>query len=503
MELDRRACAGQPNARRRRAQLCSAVALSALCASGVHAQDAVRSAPAVRDGGDPRPLIVTPHVGVQEGFTDNARLTEDNRDSDFVTRVFAGIDATLNGARTKGALRARAAYDFYADADDLNGWSTNGFGFGSYDLVQDVLSLEADAGITYGYVSSYGGSAFDRSGVDNRVHVTTAGFGPRLRTTLPAFDLNASARVAHVAYGDADGSSTGPLPTDTTQYYADASLDTMRRLTNVQLNLSVAYEEDDQDFESLGAVASGYFNVAPTVRLIARAGYDNIQAPFSVDISDPYWALGAEYRPTERTQFSVEGGQRYGEATWAAQADIAVTNRFYLSASYDERVEPDQSRVYRDFQSFVVQQGTVATPLTPDQFAINGNLYGSTALNKQARVAAAYTWDVQQLDVSATWADRYFYSTRASDKSISADVNYTRQLRPDLALGLGGDYWETYDSPVYGENRSYSLRALLTYSLNPTLRLTGGYGYRKNEDLRVGGADVYENAVFASLVKTF
>src|SRR5690606_825780 len=234
---------------------------------------------------DPRALILTPRVGVQGAYTDNVRLTQDNRESDFVTRVYAGVDAMLNSPRAQGSLQVEASYDFYADSDDLNGWSARGFGYGSYALVQDLLAIEADGSITNGNVSTFGSSAVDRSGTDGRVQLSTLSAGPRLTTRLGDFaDLDASARASYVAYEQADGSTVATLPEDSTFYNVDLGIDTGDRYSNVQLNFFTTYEEDDRDYRSYSAIASSFFRVAPTLRLIARVGYDNVQDTSLVDI---------------------------------------------------------------------------------------------------------------------------------------------------------------------------------------------------------------------------
>lgn len=492
--------AGHLNVARKQALLSSAIALSVLSAGVAHAQ--VPAAPAAAAAGDPRTLILTPSIGIQGAYTDNVRLTED-KEADFLTRAFLGLDGTVNGARANAVLQVQAAYDFYADADDLNGWSFNGFGAGSYDLVQNVLSLEADAGVTSGTVSTFGGSAIDRAGTDGRVQLSTVGFGPRLTTKLALFDLNASARISAVNYEEADSSTVSTLPDDSTLFNAAVELDTAERLSNLQLGLLGSYEEDDQTYRRYTAVASSFFRVAPSLRLIARAGYDDIEDTSSlVDIGDPLWSVGVEYNPSERVLVSLEGGQRFDEPAWAALANIQVSNQFYLNGSYTETVEPDQGRLDRDFQDFVAQQGAAATPLTQDQFTFSGALLDGTSRNKLADVSAVYAAPLYQAEASVYWSDRYFYDTRTNQREVGVRGSYTRQLRPDLRAQLSGDYAETYESAVFGDSRSWRLLGALTYNLNPTLELTGGYAYSDNEaDLT--GEDIQENIVFVSLMKTF
>jgi uncharacterized protein (PEP-CTERM system associated) len=496
------ASAGQRNVARKRALLATAVALSVVCGATAQAQvEPLARRPAEND---PRTLILTPSVGVQAAYTDNVRLTSTDRESDYWLRAMAGLDATVNGARTKAQLQLRAAYDFYADADDLNGWTGSGFGVGSYDLVQNVLAIEADASASIGSLTNANRGAIDRAGTNDRLLVTTAGIGPRLTTQVGLFDLDAAARVSYVAYDEADSSTvTGALPEDTALVSADVQLDSGNRLGRNQVNLLASYQEDDEDYRHYSAVASDYYRFTPNLRGIVRLGYDDIADRQNlVDINDPYWALGLEYSPRSNAVFSLEGGQRYGEASWAALAEVAVTDRLYISAAYTDTVEPDQGRIDGAFQAFVEQQSGVLTPLTPNAFTIDGNLYDATTRNKTARGSIAYVMPQSQIDLTGYWTDRYFYGSQASEKEYGVAGTYRRDLRPDLQLGLSADYSETYESVVYGEYRSLGLQALLTYTFTPTLQFNGGYAYRSDES-EGADADIRENVVFVGLMKRF
>lgn len=477
-----------------------ALLLSAVSVGIAHAQADPQTA---ADSPDPRPIIIQTSVGVQETFTDNVRLSSTNRESDLITTVHLGLDAALNGVRTKGALSLEGAYDFYADADDLNGWTLRGVGSGSYALIQNFLSLDAQGAITNGNLSTFGSSAVERAGVQDRVQVSTLSIGPKLTTQLGEYaDVSAAARISWVAYDPADGSNIVQAPSDSRLLSTALEIDTADRLSGLQLAFMAGYEEDDDDYRNLGLLGSAYVEVSPGLSVIGRLGYDNISEDSVVDIDAPTWTVGLRYRPHDRASFSIEGGERFEEPTWAASAEVQVTNRFYLNASYSEQVEPDQGFIVRDLTDFVglTDEGT---PLAPTEFGVIGNLYDSTSLNKVAQVQALYVWEAQSLRLSANWRDRYFYDSQTNDQSLTTSVAYLRQIRPDLEFEIGADYDETYDSPLYGESRSYEVWTRLSYNLNPTVRIIGGYAYADDKQRTFGGQNFRENALFVSLRKTF
>lgn len=477
-----------------------ALLLSAVSVGVAHAQAGPQAA---SEPPDPRPVIIQTTVGVQETFTDNVRLSSTNRESDLVTTVHLGLDATLNGARTKGALSLEGAYDFYADADDLNGWTLRGIGSGSYAVIENFLSLDFQGAITNGNLSTFGSSAVERAGVEDRVQVSTLSVGPKLTTQLGDYaDLDAAARISWIAYDPADGSNVAQTPSDATLLSTALQIDTAERLSGLQFTLMAGYEEDNDDYRNFGLLGSAYVEVSPGLSVIGRLGYDNVSENSVVDIDAATWAVGLRYRPHDRASFSIEGGERYEEPTWAASADVQVTNRFYLNASYSEQVEPDQGFIVRDLTNFV-GLGEDGTPLAPTEFDIDGNLYDSTSLHKTAQVEALYVWEAQSLRLSAHWRDRYFYDTQTNDRSLTTSVAYFRQIRPDLEFEIGADFGETYDSPIYGESRSYELWTRLSYDLNPTVRIVGGYAHADDKQRTFGGQSFRENALFVSLRKTF
>jgi uncharacterized protein (PEP-CTERM system associated) len=67
-------------------------------------------------------FIFTPRASVQEEYTDNVFLTNDNTEDDFITTLSAGFTAELLGRTSGLELSFDPGYVFYQDFTDNNTW---------------------------------------------------------------------------------------------------------------------------------------------------------------------------------------------------------------------------------------------------------------------------------------------------------------------------------------------------------------------------------------------
>ncbi len=82
-------------------------------------------------------------------------------------------------------------------------------------------------------------------------------------------------------------------------------------------------------------------------------------------------------------------------------------------------------------------------------------------------------------------------------------VSYSRKLAPDLDATVGAAYWRTFANPFFGASDLYGGTASLQYTINPTMRLTGGYVFQRQQQLFTNGTTLTENVVFAAIAKSF
>ena len=88
---------------------------------------------------DTRDFSITPMVGLQETFTDNALLTSNNKQVDFITRPMVGAEVNVHGPFTASFV-GHAYYDAYINESQLNGFSGDAIGTANYAVIPDFLS---------------------------------------------------------------------------------------------------------------------------------------------------------------------------------------------------------------------------------------------------------------------------------------------------------------------------------------------------------------------------
>lgn len=465
-----------------------------------------------------RPVVIVPTVGLQETYTDNAALTDQGRESDFITRFNLGSTAAVDHGRLTAHVNVQGWYDLYAKHPNFNGWSIAGDATANYAIVRDRLSIEAAGNVSEASQSLFNGSAIDRSGTPGRTRVGIFYLGPKLTTDINNFaQLTADARIGVVNYSDADNSvEIAPLPSNATFYQALFRLDTGERVRPYQLLTASLLQADDSHYRSANLIQSVYYRVSPLIRLIGRAGYEAVRQQGLQDINSPVLSVGMEFRPNDVSRIRIEGGERFNRGAWAARADLRIAPRFMLFGRHSELVATDQLHVANDFDEFITQSQELPAPTISRAFQFNQNLYNQTSFNKLTELRLEYNGPVNFVALSTTYSERRFLGpvaspdpnindTNSKDRSLDGNISVTRHVRPDLNVTLSGHYTRTFESPLYGASKTYGADLLADYAVNSTVELQVGYSYRtgSGNDQSFIGQDFGENVAFVSIQKTF
>jgi len=478
------------------ASVVAALAYVTLAGGAAWAQDT--------DTVDRREFSITPKLGLQTSFTDNALLTSANRQSDVVLRADANAIIAVNTDRTKVNVDSALSYDQYVNNGNLSGWSLYGFGSGSYTIVPGALSLEAEGTVTNGTVSTFGTSAIDRAGTVGRVQLATYDVGPRYTTTLGDFaDVNLLGRFAQVLYNADDTSTLTTLPRDSSIVELTGMLDTGTRFPAYQLTTTGNYVQDDHDFQLYNVLQSAFISVLPAVRLIARGGYEDISQPGVISVTAPIASGGVEISINRLSKITLEAGTRYDRGTWDANIYLQFTDRIYVTGRYYEVLEPAQIQINSSFSDFVTTSRLLPTPTTSTNFLITGNIYNQTSLNKTAESHIVYRWENDTIDLDASWNDRYFIATGDHDRVAVANASYYRRIRPDLTAQIRVSYGQTFASPIYGASSSYGGEINLAYDLNSQMVAKAGYAMAQQQRTSPSRESLSENVLFASIERRF
>lgn len=489
------------------------VFLLAMASTGASAQSVFSGILERPPTGAPAPLIdtrdfsISPLVGLQETFTDNALLTSTDKKADFITRPMVGAEVSVHGPFT-ASLIGHAYYDAYASQSQLSGFSGDARGTANYDVVPEFLSIDADAMLMNASVSTFGTPAINRVGAANQITIATYDVGPHLTTTLDDFaDVDVLGRFAQVFFDNPNASSAG-LPNNAAILAGAAAIDTGERYRGYELVTNAQVERDDHNFEAYNIQQSLYVQIFPEIRLIGRGGYDNVTQPGIVNIHDSAWSGGAEYilgvNPGgENSTISVEYGARFGHAAWRGDLHLQISQEFYAEGHYFEAIQPNQLQINTAFNTSTIAAIQLPPQLSTTQFLINGNIDNQTALNKQGDLSLVYAWETQSIGLRGTWNDRMLLPSNNHDRSLVSSVDYQRSIAPDLAFAAGIDYYHTFANPFFGASESYGGRAGLQYDINSTMRAAAGYAYQRQVQLFTNGQSITENVLYAAITRRF
>lgn len=450
------------------------------------------------------PLFLTPSLGLQEDYTDNAELTGNSHQSDFITRAMAGLDADVNLGRLVGHMNGQYSYDWYSTSSALNGSSVYGNLAGTYVLWPDHFWIQAEGAITDGFTSTFGQSAVDRSGVDGRTQIGAYRIGPQFSTSPGGvIDVGLAANFMQVFYTDVAAIPNPLLPSNDNIYQLVARADTGERMGRLELLTTGQVEEDDHGFHNSNAVESLYYRISPAIRLIARAGYERLYQSGAADIDAPLVSAGLEWRPNAASIITLEGGQRYRRPAWAADATIKLGRALTFTGTYREAISPDQIYIVQSFSEFVSAASRLPTPIVPTTLTPQENLYNEASFNKTATARLEWQDPANRVTGSVGWSNREFLAIRSADRSVNGNVAYERKLRPDLMFTADASYSRTLASPIYGPNENYGGSATLHYLVNSTTDLRGTFAHQYGRQLTTGGASFAENVFLVAIQKRF
>lgn len=453
---------------------------------------------------DQRPFSITPALGVQGAYTDNAGVTASDRRSDFITRGLISLDAKLATSRVTAQGVGEASYDAYSRLSELNGWSVAGNGAANLQLIRNTLAIEAEGAVTNGNVSTFGAPATQRHGAGGRVRLSTYAVGPRLTMTRgDHVDIAAAARFSQVLYATDDRGSERTLPEDDSIIQLVGSVGTGARIPRYELLTTGEFVKDDHGYKAANAVQSVFFGLRPKVRLISRVGYERVTPPGVARITAPIASAGLEFTPNARSKISFEGGSRYHRTAWAADANFQVSRTLLLTGAYSKTIQPGQIAVTRSFREFVQRSAQLQLASAPTGFTFDGNLYGETSVYRSGELRALYTGATDSLTASGSWTNRTFLRSGGRDRTFIGQVDYTRRLRPDLTLSLGTHYAHTYESLLYGASKTRGFSGRLAYKVNSRTEFDTRFDRAQSRQLFPGGERIAENVVSVGVRRTF
>jgi hypothetical protein len=476
-------------------------------------------------GAPPQPFSILPSLTAQGAYTDNLFNSATNKQSDFYVTIIPTITAAADTSRLVGAITYAPRIRFYADESSQNRIDQFLRAQGTATLVEDRLFLQASAvGDAQSVFGDFPGAEVGDS-TQNQIQTTSYQISPYY---IQRFGDIAQARVGYVfrqtiQSGDdafAQGASQ-PFFTSTdfisNQVYASLNSGESWGRFGWGLNASAT------EFSGSGIYDGAYnrlvvaqlrYALTREFAVVLDGGWQrsfyNGVTPFRVDA--PVWAVGFRYAPDETGFLTVRYGQ-YDDAPALfvlGALDIGVRTRLFVTAS---QIVTNSallsgnilSSMRVDALGNLVESGTgvpaaiaFGTPLQAQQSGL--------FRTQRASVGVSQTWARDTVSLALTRSEQDPVAVAAGttafkQDSTSVSVGWTHALEPGMNLTTGGRYGVT-ESEGFGRQVNYSLNAILSRSLTPSLAGALQYQFTSRETVQFSGV-AQTNTVIVSLRQTF
>jgi len=446
-------------------------------------------------------------------FTDNAYLTTNGRQSDFIVTPVAAIGVHGTGSRTTIDANAEVAYDFYAHANDLNGIRVNILTDGVIRL-DDAFSLRARAATNLQPSSQLDViPATDRTVGGNQVQVLAYGITPAFHGSVSdQITADASYDLSGVSYLRAPNGAANVAASDSILQRGRVKLSNAKASAPFEWGLTGSIEHRSRldsapsSRRGLGE-ANGKYHFSPTFAVIARGGYDWIDEPTINERTGGIYGLGGILiQPSARTSLRLEAGYRYRKPTVSADLRYSHSRRVNIVASFEQGVDTSQgflddiyTNAGRDSLGNLVDPRTGLAPdprLSPFDPSNQAFRYARFRLRMDGILGRNF------YNASGNYERRSLNGLHGD--SWGAQAVLGRELTRLLSATIEGRYVKT-NSPTLAVTSALNAETIsgtarLTYQISRTLGGSVRYTHLKHSTSLV---NYRENVAMLSLVKRF
>jgi uncharacterized protein (PEP-CTERM system associated) len=297
--LTRLHCAAQPNGR----GSSRAAALSCLCLAAAPMAWAQTAVPAGRA------FQITPSVSVTETVTDNALLSSNNRRSDAVTVLTAGLNAASFRPGLKGSLDYSISGSLHARETAANSTNNALQAAIAADVVDGFFTIDGSASIAQRAVSAFGVQSFDPAiDLGNRTEVRSWSVSPALRSRIGSWG-QLTARHTH----SESSSSTGSIG----DFENDSTTVVLAGAGTTRVGWSLTGSRQTTEFDAgrkttTDSLVGGLnYRPIPDLSLQARSGRERSDLTTAAATNGNTWGIGLEWQPSTRTRLELQRDRRY------------------------------------------------------------------------------------------------------------------------------------------------------------------------------------------------
>lgn len=486
---------------------------------------------------------ITPTLDLNETYTDNVRLTQDNEKSDFVTQINPGISLIGTGPHLKVDARYVMQNIFYAKENSENAINHQLHALANAELLDDLFFVDANASISQQNISSFGQQTTDNTNItNNRTNVKTYSISPYL---LNHFQNFASSELRYTHDSVSTNGTGSAVSSGLSNSQSDKILMSLKSGTDFRmLGWGLNYNKQRIDFNSSQTVDLETYGgdlrylITPHLSLTATGGEEKNSYPSLTGKSSggPFWTAGFAWNPSQRTSIAANAGKRFFGNTYSLKADHR-SRRTFWNVSYDEGITTtrdqfllpatiDTAGFLAKSPQFIAAFPTEAERLAAAETFISANglptsladsvnlLTNRFFLQKSLRASVSITgvrstivlslFDIKREAQTSQTADSALLGTSDlslldNTKQVGVSALWNRRISPRTSANISAAYTRT-SSPASGRQDEFkTLRIGLTRQLQP--KVNGTIELRHNElDSNQSSSFAYkENAITASV----
>lgn len=468
---------------------------------------AAQTASAQAEGGAKRAISFVPYTTVAATYTDNALLTDANRQSDLLLALTAGLRITGQGSRVKGYLDYGLTGQVYTDRSRKNTFQNSLNTFGSIEAVDNFAFLDFNGSVARQTISAFGLQT-DGSPVSNanQTEVSTVRLSPYLRgklagsanyearftwtTTHTGTDAASDARV-----GDALVRLDGRFPTGRLAWSAEASSQSVNFTTGRstqadRLTGTLNYPISNQFVVSMtgGRDSNNYTNAGKESHSVVGAGFNWTPAPtttVAANASNQSFGQAHSLSFEHRTPLTIwRVSDSKGVSTTPGQlisSSVGTVYDLYFNQFASQEADPIK-------RALLVSNFLQTNGINPGAPVIAGYLTSAVLLQRRqdASFALLGVRDTITFLASRSNSRRLDTLTGAADDLLSSSVivqqgfsvSYAHRLTPQTAFNAIASAQQTTGSTSQADTN------LRTLSLNVTTRVgshaTASLGARRS-----------------------
>lgn len=441
-------------------------------------------------------------VGVNETYSDNAKLAPDNgdRESDLITSITPNI--SINGRGGRSSLNLNYSHSRLIHANDTrDDTSINSLAAtGKLEVWDRVAFINANASISRQVIDSGGAVSDSAAGqTENRTEVRSFSISP---TFLHHFG-NWVETVSRINFSSVTNDS-GTVSNSSSQnesFRASSGSKFQKFGWSLSLNTSKQIREDGIPSRKSRSVSGNFtFPINRKFSLLSGVGYaDADDGTLFKDEEGITWNAGFTYTPSPRTSIRATYGSRFQSRDITMSASHSLSSRTSFTASYSEGQTTSQSRINQDLADFS-EDPDEETPTIGNE---NFDLQSTTFRRQSFSAGVSGSRRRNTFNLNMNWQSRETDSTGIEQIVTGISGGFGRQLSKRANANFSASFNHTDFGDLAGRiDNSLTVRGNLTYKIMETASAVLSYT-RTQRRSDGDSSGLTENAVVVGLSKRF